>query len=86
MINDSISIYQKALIKARYNHKLIYEKHDQKKGNSQQRKRQIIWFDPAYSKTVTTKVGKFFLSFTEKHFRPQHKLQTLFNRINVKIS
>ena len=29
--NDSIPIYQEALIKACYNHKLTYQKHDQKK-------------------------------------------------------
>ena len=46
IFNDSVLIYQEALIKAGYNHKLTYQKHDQKKGNSQQRKRQIIWFNP----------------------------------------
>ena len=39
IINDSIPIYQKALIKAGYKHKLTYQKHDQKKYNSQQRKK-----------------------------------------------
>ena len=86
IFNDSIPIYQEALIKAGYNHKLTYQKHDQKKDNSQQRKRQIIWFNPPYSKNVTTKVGKFFLSLIDKHFPPHHKLHKLFNRNNVKIS
>ena len=86
IFNDSIPIYQEALIKAGYNHKLTYQKHDQKKDNSQQHKRQIIWFNPPYSKNVTTKVGKFFLSLIDKHFPPHHKLHKLFNRNNVKIS
>ena len=86
IFNDSIHIYQEALIKGGYNNKLTDQKHDQKKGNSQQRKRQIIWFDATYSKNVNTKVGEFFLNLTDKHFRLQHKLHTLFNRINVKIS
>ena len=55
IFNDSIPIYQEALIKAGYNHKLTYQKHDQKKDNSQQCKRQIIWFNPPYSKNVTQK-------------------------------
>ena len=38
MFNDSIPIYQEALIKAGYNHKLTYQKHAQKNDNSQQRK------------------------------------------------
>ena len=86
IFNDSIPIYQEALIKAGYNHKLTYQKHDQKKGNSQQRKRQIIWFNPPHSKNVTTKVGRFFLSLIDKQFPPHHKLHKLFNRNNVKIS
>ena len=43
IFNDSISTYQEALTKADYNHKLKYQKQDEKKDNSQQRKRQIIW-------------------------------------------
>ena len=79
IFNDSIPIYQEALIKAGYNHKLTYQKHDQKKDNSQQPKRQIMWFNPPYSKNVTTKVGKFFLSLIDKHFPPHHKLHKLFD-------
>ena len=82
----SIPIYQKALIKAGYNHKLTYQKHDQKKDNSQQRKRQIICFNPPYSKNVTIKVGKFFLSLIDKHLPPHHKLHKLFNRNKLKIN
>ena len=86
IFNDSIPIQQEALIKAGYNHKLRYQKRDEKKENSQQCKRQIIWFNPPYSKNVTTKIGKFFLSLIDKHFPPHHKLYKLFNRNNVKIS
>ena len=46
IFNDSIPTYQEALIKAGYNHKLTYQKHERKKDNPQQRKRQIIWFNP----------------------------------------
>ena len=73
IFNDSILIYYEALIKAGYNHKLTYQRHDQKKDNSQQRKRQIISFKPSYSNNVTTRVGKYFLSLIDKHFPPHHK-------------
>ena len=86
IFNDSIPIYQEVLIKAGCNHKLTYQKHGQKKDNSQQHKRQIIWFNPPYSKNVTTKVGKFFLSLIDKLFPPHHKLHKLFNRNYVKRS
>ena len=54
IFNDSIPTYLEALIKADYNNKLTYKKYDQKKDNSQQRKRQLIWFNSSYSKNVTT--------------------------------
>ena len=72
--------------KSKLDHKLTYQKHDQKKDNSQQRKRQIIWFNPQYSKNVTTKVGKFFLNLIDKHFPLHYKFHKFFNRNNVKIS
>ena len=83
IFNDSIPVYQEAGIKAGYNQKLTYQKYDLKKDNSQQRKRQIIWFNLPYSKNVTTKVRKIFL---DKHLPPHHKLHKLFNRSHVKIS
>ena len=42
---DFIPIYQDTLIKAGYNHKLTYRKHDQKTDNSQKGKWQIILFN-----------------------------------------
>ena len=55
IFNDSISIYQEALIKAGYNHRLTYQKHDQKKDNSQQHRRQIIWSNPHIVKMLPQK-------------------------------
>ena len=66
--------------------KLTYKKHDQKRDNPQQPKRQTIWFNPPYSKNVITKVGRYFLSSIDKHFPPHHKLHKLFNWNDVKIS
>ena len=86
IFNDSIPTYHEELIKAADNRKLKYLKQDQKKDNSQQCKRQIIWFNSPYSKNVTTKVGKFFLSLVCKHFPLHHKLHKSFNRKNVKVS
>ena len=57
-----------------------------KKVNSKQGKRQIIWFNPPYSKYVTKKLGKFFSSLIDKHFLSHHELHKSFNRNNVKVS
>ena len=53
IFNDSIPIYHETLIKPGYSHKLTFQKHEQKKNNSQQRKRRIIWFNPPCSKNVS---------------------------------
>ena len=52
------------------------------------RKRQIniLWFNPPYSKTVTTKIGKFFLQLIEKHFPKKHKFYKIFNGNLLKLS
>ena len=55
IFKDSIPIYKEALLKAGYNHKLTYQKHDQKKDNSQHRKRQIIGLTPYIVKLLPQK-------------------------------
>ena len=50
------------------------------------RKRKVIWFNPPYSKSVTTNVGRYFLNLVEKHFPKLHKLQKIFNKNTVKVS
>ena len=40
---------------------------------SQGRKRNIIWFNPPFSKSVSTNIVKYFLNLLEKHF-PKIKL------------
>ena len=50
------------------------------------RSRNIRWFNPPYSKIVSTNVGKLFLKLIDKHFPQDHKFRKLFNRNNVKVS
>ena len=49
-------------------------------------KRKIIWFNPPYSKSVATNVGKHFLKLLEKHFPKHHKFRKIFNKNTVKVS
>ena len=51
-----------------------------------QRHRNIIWFNPPYSRTVITSVAKKFLQLTNLHFPPSSKFHKIFNRNNVKVS
>ena len=50
------------------------------------RKRNIIWFNPPYSKNVRTNVAHKFLALTDKHFPKSSVLHKIFNRNSVKVS
>ena len=49
-------------------------------------KRNIKWFNPPFSQTVSTNVGKRFLNLLDKHFPPNNQLHKIFNRNTVKVS
>ena len=53
---------------------------------TKQRKRNIIWFNPRFSKNVATKIGRYFLNLIDKHLPPDHKFNKIFNRNNIKVS
>ena len=50
------------------------------------RQRNILWFNPPYSKTVKTKMCKLFLQLIKKHFPKEHKFHKIFNRNTLKLS
>ena len=56
------------------------------KSGSRKRKRNIVWYNPPFSKHVSTNVGRKFLNLIDKHFPKGHILHKLFNRNNVKVS
>ena len=49
-------------------------------------KRKIIWFNPPFSKSVSTKIGKSFLSLLDLHFPINHIYSSIFNRNKIKVS
>lgn len=50
------------------------------------RQRNIIWFNPTFSKNVQTNIGREFLNLIENCFPPNHKLRKLFNKNNLELS
>ena len=50
------------------------------------RQRNIIWYNPPFSKSVKSNVARNFLHLLDKHFPVGSPLHKLFNRNNVKIS
>ena len=68
-----------------YNEKLNYTE-ENNEINQKSRKHNILWFNPPYSKSVKTNIGKLFLRLINKHFPPTHKYRKIFNRNTIKIS
>ena len=50
------------------------------------RKRNIIWYNPPFSKNVSTNIGQTFLNIIDDEFPAGHPLHKIFNRNTVKIS
>ena len=76
--------YEDALKKSGHPAALKFSK--QKKLKPHNRHRNIIWFNPPFSKTVSTNVAKNFLQLIDKHFPRTHKMHKIFNRNTIKVS
>ena len=50
------------------------------------RKRNIVWFNSPFSKSVKNNIGKEFLNLVNKHFPPHHHLRKVCNRNTLKVS
>ena len=81
-------LYQEALTKSCYQHKLKYQQPPTSQNiiNSRSRKRNITWYNPPFSKNVATNVGQTFLKILDEEFPAGHILHKIFNRNTVKIS
>ena len=86
VFNESVSIYQETLDKSGYNHKLKFQKTSTNNSQHRQRKGNIIWLNPPFSKSVVTKIGETFLRIIGTHFPRHRKIHTPFNWNNVEIS
>ena len=54
-----------------------------RKGN---RKRNVIYFNPPYSKTIKTNIGRVFLNIIREEFSKGHPLYPVINKNNIKMS
>ena len=84
-IFENASHYYNNILKSSgYKENIKYLPNKQK--NNKNRSRNIIWYNPPYSKNVETSVGKIFLKLINKHFGKTHRYHKIFNKNNVKIS
>ena len=88
IFNESAPFYNDALKSSGHTETIKFKTEVQSNGaKKRQRKRNIIWFNPPYSKNVKNQVGKYFLKLIEKHFgNKEHKLNKIFNKNTVKVS
>ena len=87
--NKAAPLYQKALDDSGHKHRLEFHPPrvaDPPIPNKKNRHREIIWYNPPYSKNVATNVGRAFLKILDEEFPKGHVLHKIFNRNTVKIS
>lgn len=86
---SAVTHYQKALHQAGYKDELKFNSANpvlNSAPNRKNRSRNIIWFNPPFSKQVSTNIGRIFIQLIEKHFPKRSKLHKIFNRNTVKVS
>ena len=87
IFEEAAPYYEQCLSNCGYKQKLNYR--DPTSPNiitKRKRQRNILWFNSPYSKTVKTKIGKFFLQLIKKHFPKEHTFHKIFKRNTVKLS
>ena len=81
--------YQEALDRAGYEHQLLYQEPEPEAPPPPKRKsrsRRVTWFNPPFSQSISTNIGKRFLSLIDSCFPPDHELRRVVNRNTVKVS
>ena len=69
------TLYQEALNKSGYNYNPSYnEPRNEIQHSWKNQPRNILWYNPPFSKNVKTNVGKCFLSLIDQHFSKSHSL------------
>ena len=80
----SRDIYQAALDKSMYKHKLVYS--EEKKKRKRQRRRKIVYYQPPFCRTVATNICKSFMGLVSKHFPKGHRYEKIFNKNKIRVS
>ena len=86
IFKESTTHYENHLRQPGYNKKLTYKPTNTKHQKHSKHKRKIIWFNPPFSKNVSTKIGKSFLNLLDLHFPRNHIYSSIFNRNKIKVS
>ena len=80
IFNETTPYYKRHLASCGYNEKPAYQQQGENNENiGKNRKRNIVWFNPPYSKLLTN-IGKYFFRLLNKYFPPGHKFCKIFNK------
>ena len=87
MFESEVNHYQNALNEAGYEYLLEFKEADARDNKGKKkRRRNVIWFNPPFSKNVKTNLGAKFLSLIRKHFPKGSEFYKLFNSKKVKLA
>ena len=87
VFNEAATPYQEVLRKSGYTYNLEFRPQPQAPpSHKRNRSRNIIWYNPPFSKNVKSNIGRTFLRLIDKCFPTGHKLRKIFNRNTLKIS
>ena len=84
--NKSKDLYNNALAESGFEHKITFQKQQNKSTITKMTPKMVIWFNPPFSFNVSTNIGKKFFTLLGKHFPKTHQFHKLFNRNNFKVS
>jgi hypothetical protein len=85
VFDSAAPVYQEALNKSGYTHKLEFKPKEPNCTKKKNRKRNITWFNPPFSSNVKTQIGKEFLKLIDTAFPQTNPLHKLFTRQTVKV-
>ena len=88
IFKEAAIYYEDTLNKAGCINNLVYHtpSTSNQENKNKSRQRNVIWFNPPYSKSVATKIGQSFLHLTDTHFPKTHIFNKIFNRNKAKVS
>ena len=87
IFNDNKAVYQEALNQAGHKYNMVYDASvGLEKKKKRKRQRDICYFNPPFTASVSTCVARMFLDLIDKHFPKGHPLHRFFNRNTVKVS
>ena len=86
IFKEAAIYYEDTLNKAGYLNKLVYHtpSASNQENKNKNRQRNVIWYNPPYSKSFTTRIGQSFLHLLDTHIPKNHIFNKIFNRNIVK--